>query len=138
MPVAVDLPVPSGRDLIVAGYEIHHLHVHVWPSNYHGRLEFASADQNPDPAVLDANAEKLRAAIGLLATRSSCRELSVTLAPVRPVQALPGQRGPAGLGRRERLVKDSPDPLFGDGIGRSEFDGEEAHPQLFDHPARLD
>jgi diadenosine tetraphosphate (Ap4A) HIT family hydrolase len=46
--------------LIVAGYEINHFHVHVWPSNSMADFDFASADQNPDPAVLDANAEKLR------------------------------------------------------------------------------
>lgn len=46
--------------LIVAGYEINHLHVHVWPSNSMADFDFASADQNPDPEVLDANADKLR------------------------------------------------------------------------------
>ena len=46
--------------LIVAGYEINHLHVHVWPSNSMADFDFASADQNPDPDVLDANADKLR------------------------------------------------------------------------------
>lgn len=46
--------------LIVAGYEINHLHVHVWPSRSMAEFNFATADQNPDPAVLDANAEKLR------------------------------------------------------------------------------
>jgi diadenosine tetraphosphate (Ap4A) HIT family hydrolase len=46
--------------LIVAGYEINHLHVHVWPSTSMADFNFASADQNPDPEVLDANAEKLR------------------------------------------------------------------------------
>jgi diadenosine tetraphosphate (Ap4A) HIT family hydrolase len=46
--------------LTIAGYEIHHLHVHVWPSNSMGDYDFATADHDPDPAVLDANAEKLR------------------------------------------------------------------------------
>ncbi|AUZ35229.1 diadenosine tetraphosphate hydrolase [Arthrobacter sp. PGP41] len=46
--------------LIVAGYEINHLHVHVWPSRSMAEFNFATADQNPDPDVLDANAEKLR------------------------------------------------------------------------------
>lgn len=59
---AVQLEVfPAERaGLIVAGYEINHFHVHVWPSNSMADFDFASADQNPDPAVLDANAEKLR------------------------------------------------------------------------------
>ncbi|XAS66126.1 HIT family protein [Micrococcaceae bacterium Sec5.7] len=49
--------------LIVAGYEINHLHVHVWPSHSMADFDFGSADNNPDPAVLDANAEKLRAGL---------------------------------------------------------------------------
>lgn len=46
--------------LLVAGYEVNHLHVHVWPSHSMADYDFASVDQHPDPAVLDANAEKLR------------------------------------------------------------------------------
>jgi diadenosine tetraphosphate (Ap4A) HIT family hydrolase len=46
--------------LIVAGYEINHLHVHVWPSRSMAEFNFATADQDPDPDILDANAEKLR------------------------------------------------------------------------------
>ena len=59
---AVQLEIfPAERaGLIVAGYEINHLHVHVWPSMSMADFDFASADQHPDPAVLDANAEKLR------------------------------------------------------------------------------
>lgn len=46
--------------LLVAGYEVNHLHVHVWPSHSMADYDFASVDQHPDPVVLDANAEKLR------------------------------------------------------------------------------
>ena len=42
--------------------------VHVWPSNSMADFDFGAAQQNPDPAVLDANAEKLRA--GAPATRA--------------------------------------------------------------------
>lgn len=46
--------------LLVAGYEIDHLHVHVWPSNSMKDYDFAAVDDNPDPAELAANAEKIR------------------------------------------------------------------------------
>ncbi|TLM76003.1 HIT family protein [Pseudarthrobacter sp. NamB4] len=58
--VQVDIYDAPRAGLIVAGYEINHLHVHVWPSRSMADFNFASADQNPDPKVLDANAEKLR------------------------------------------------------------------------------
>lgn len=58
--VQVELFNARRAGLIVAGYEVNHLHVHVWPSRSMADFDFASADQNPDPAVLDANAEKLR------------------------------------------------------------------------------
>ncbi|PSS44653.1 HIT family protein [Arthrobacter woluwensis] len=46
--------------LLVAGYEIDHLHVHVWPSNSMKDYDFAAVDTDPDPAELEANAEKIR------------------------------------------------------------------------------
>ncbi|HEY8701531.1 MAG TPA: HIT family protein [Arthrobacter sp.] len=58
--VQVEIFGAERAGLIVAGYEINHFHVHVWPSRSMADFDFASADQNPDPAVLDANAEKLR------------------------------------------------------------------------------
>ena len=58
--VQVDVFGAARAGLIVAGYEINHLHVHVWPSRSMAEFNFATADQNPDPKVLDANAEKLR------------------------------------------------------------------------------
>ncbi|WP_104042286.1 HIT family protein [Arthrobacter sp. ZGTC412] len=58
--VQVDVFGAARAGLIVAGYEINHLHVHVWPSRSMAEFNFATAAQNPDPEVLDANAEKLR------------------------------------------------------------------------------
>ena len=58
--VQVDVFGAARAGLIVAGYEINHLHVHVWPSRSMAEFNFATADQTPDPKVLDANAEKLR------------------------------------------------------------------------------
>jgi diadenosine tetraphosphate (Ap4A) HIT family hydrolase len=58
--VQVDVFGAARAGLIVAGYEINHMHVHVWPSNSMADFDFGSVDQHPDPAKLDANAEKLR------------------------------------------------------------------------------
>lgn len=49
--------------LMVAGFEVPHLHVHVWPTNSLADFDLARADNDPDPATMDANAEKLRAAL---------------------------------------------------------------------------
>ncbi|MDJ0321547.1 HIT family protein [Pseudarthrobacter sp. PS3-L1] len=59
----VDVFAASRAGLIIAGYEINHLHVHVWPSMSMADFDFAAADQNPDSAVLDANAQRLRAGL---------------------------------------------------------------------------
>ncbi|MDP9692642.1 UNVERIFIED_ORG: diadenosine tetraphosphate (Ap4A) HIT family hydrolase [Arthrobacter globiformis] len=61
--VQVDTFGAARAGLIVAGYEINHMHVHVWPSNSMAEYNFATAEHNPDPARLDANAEKLRAGL---------------------------------------------------------------------------
>jgi len=53
----------SRAGLLVAGYEVDHLHVHVWPSNSMADYDFGSADQNPDPSQLEANAERIRTAL---------------------------------------------------------------------------
>jgi diadenosine tetraphosphate (Ap4A) HIT family hydrolase len=49
--------------LMVAGFEVPHLHVHVWPTRSLEDFDLAKADNNPDPARLDANAEALRTAL---------------------------------------------------------------------------
>ncbi|WP_449373393.1 HIT family protein [Arthrobacter psychrolactophilus] len=49
--------------VIVAGFEVEHLHIHVFPAYGLENFSFAAVDNNPDPAVMDANAEKLRVAL---------------------------------------------------------------------------
>jgi diadenosine tetraphosphate (Ap4A) HIT family hydrolase len=46
--------------LTVMGFEVHHLHLHVWPVNSMSDYDFTRVENNPDPARLDANAERLR------------------------------------------------------------------------------
>ena len=70
--VQVEVFDAARAGLIVAGYEINHLHVHVWPSNTMADFDFGSVDQNPDPARLDANAEKLREGPPESRTRGPC------------------------------------------------------------------
>lgn len=47
--------------LIVAGFEVPHLHLHVLPTWSMADLDFGRAATEPDPGELDANAERLRA-----------------------------------------------------------------------------
>jgi len=49
--------------LTIAGFEVEHLHVHVFPAYTLENFSFATVDNNPDPAALDANAEKIRTAL---------------------------------------------------------------------------
>ena len=49
--------------VIIAGFEVHHLHVHVWPASSEAEFDFKRAQHDPDPAAMDAAAEKIRAAL---------------------------------------------------------------------------
>jgi diadenosine tetraphosphate (Ap4A) HIT family hydrolase len=49
--------------LMIAGLEVPHLHVHVFPSWGIDDFDFDNADHNPDPAELDAAADALRSAL---------------------------------------------------------------------------
>lgn len=49
--------------LIVAGFEVPHVHVHVFPSWGIDDFDFAQADHDPDPGDLDAAAAALRSAL---------------------------------------------------------------------------
>lgn len=54
---------PAKVGLMIAGLEVPHTHLHVVPINGLHDLDFAGADPDPDPAEMDAAAEKLRAAL---------------------------------------------------------------------------
>ncbi len=54
---------PAKVGLIVAGLEVPHVHLHVVPIDEIADLDFARVDPNPDPAALDADAERIRAAL---------------------------------------------------------------------------
>ncbi|XAS70758.1 HIT family protein [Micrococcaceae bacterium Sec5.1] len=49
--------------VLMEGFEVDHLHVHIWPAYSMADFEVHNVDHNPDPAILDATAVKLRAAL---------------------------------------------------------------------------
>lgn len=49
--------------LIIAGLEVPHLHLHVFPVWGMSDFDFAAADQNPDAPALDSAAETVRMAL---------------------------------------------------------------------------
>ena len=50
--------------LMIAGFEVPHVHVHVVPISTMADLDFAQADTSPDSDDLDAVAEMLRSHLG--------------------------------------------------------------------------
>ena len=48
---------------MIAGFEVPHVHVHVYPADDLGDLSFAGVDRSPDPAALDEAADRIRAAL---------------------------------------------------------------------------
>ena len=54
---------PEKVGLMIAGLEVHHVHLHVVPIKSLGDLDFAKADASASPESLDASAERLRAAL---------------------------------------------------------------------------
>ena len=56
--------------LIIAGFEVPHLHVHVFPAWNVDDFDFGNADPDPDPAELDAAADTLRQALREAGDRS--------------------------------------------------------------------
>lgn len=54
---------PARIGLMIAGFEVPHVHVHVVPMNSMAALDFSQADGNPDQADLDQLQIDLRAAL---------------------------------------------------------------------------
>ena len=51
---------PGRVGLMIAGFEVPHVHVHVVPIGTMAHLDFSQADTSPDPADLDSVARLLR------------------------------------------------------------------------------
>lgn len=49
--------------LTIAGFEVEHLHVHVFPAYSMENFDFSTVDNHPEPAAMDTNAERLREAL---------------------------------------------------------------------------
>ncbi|MFJ6002675.1 HIT family protein [Arthrobacter sp. NPDC092385] len=49
--------------VLVEGYEVPHLHVHVWPTQSPQDFDVKRVDIAPDPTVMDSAAETLRGAL---------------------------------------------------------------------------
>ncbi|MHA7274936.1 HIT family protein [Arthrobacter sp. Hz1] len=54
---------PKRVGVLMEGYEVPHLHVHVWPTQSAKDFDVHAVDHHPDPATLDANADALRDAL---------------------------------------------------------------------------
>jgi histidine triad (HIT) family protein len=51
---------PARVGLMIAGFEVPHVHLHVIPINTMSQLDFANANTSPDQAVLDGQLVALR------------------------------------------------------------------------------
>ncbi|MFB9163268.1 HIT family protein [Arthrobacter psychrochitiniphilus] len=49
--------------LTIAGFEVEHLHVHVFPAYGLENFDFGTVNNHPDPELMDASAEKIRVAL---------------------------------------------------------------------------
>lgn len=54
---------PEKVGMMLAGLEVPHVHVHLVPINAVADLDFAQAEQDPDPAELDLAADSVRQAL---------------------------------------------------------------------------
>ena len=48
---------------LIAGLEVPHVHIHLIPIENETQIDFRLAEHNPDPAAMDAAAERIRAAL---------------------------------------------------------------------------
>lgn len=55
-----ELLSPARIGLMIAGFEVPHVHIHVVPMDSMQALDFAQADTSPDPADLDRLGDQLR------------------------------------------------------------------------------
>ncbi|WP_458115273.1 HIT family protein [Arthrobacter sp. D2-10] len=49
--------------VLMEGYEIPHVHVHIWPTHSPADFDVHNVDRSADPEKLDGNAERLRTAL---------------------------------------------------------------------------
>ena len=64
--IAVALDEVSERSrigLMIAGFDVPHTHIHLFPADSMAQFDPKNADKNPRPEDLDAAAEKIRAAL---------------------------------------------------------------------------
>ncbi|MGI9598791.1 MAG: HIT family protein [Acidimicrobiales bacterium] len=61
--VQKDIFNPARVGLMIAGFEVPHVHVHVIPINTMAQLDFSTADTDPDQAELDRQMVSIRAAL---------------------------------------------------------------------------
>ncbi len=54
---------PARIGLLIEGYGVPHVHLHVWPSRSTADFDPANVDRDPDPAAQDEAAERLREAL---------------------------------------------------------------------------
>ena len=54
---------PPRVGLMIAGFEVPHVHVHVFPTHAMSTFDFAQADNAPEPSTLDSYAIALRVAL---------------------------------------------------------------------------
>lgn len=54
---------PARVGMIVAGFDVPHTHLHVWPAVNQSEFTFEQANRNPDAAQMDAAAVALRDAL---------------------------------------------------------------------------